>query len=179
MLFPMKTLYIETATEKSCIALFDGEKWTYVPLPSGPELSKNLALEVSKLLTTNSITPDKVYVGKGPGSLTGVRVGRALAKALAFGWGVPLEEFCSLEVFVPEQEIFAVLVDARSGGIYVVTNSEEVDLLTPEKAKEKVENIPLLISPHPDRIKKRIARTCKEAVCTFARLDQNAAHEVR
>lgn len=175
----MKTLYIETATEKSCIALFDGAKWIYVPLPSGPELSKVLAQEVDNLLKTRKIQPDRVAVGKGPGSLTGIRVGRALAKALAFGWDVPLVEFCSLKTFIPEKQgPFAILLDARSGGIYVLLE-ETLALLTPDQAKEKVEKIPLLISPHPDLIKKRIAMTCKEAACTFERLDLNATYGIR
>ena len=175
----MKILYIETATEKSAIALCDRGKWTYVSLPQGPELSKNLAYEVDKLLKTNEIKPDRVCVGNGPGSLTGVRVGRALAKALAFGWEVPYIEFSSMDVFVPNENSYAILLDARSGGIYVLTHLEGPCLLSPEMAKEKVESIPHLFSPHPEKIKKRIGVDCKDAICSFARLDQNASHPVR
>ena len=175
----MKTLYIETGSEKSALALFDGKRWVYVPLPQGAELSKNISLEVDKLLKASGIQPEKVCVGKGPGSLTGVRVGRALAKALAFGWKVPYVEFCSMEVFVPEEKMFAVLLDVRSGGIYVLTHMDGPELLSPEMAKEKVESIPHLFSPHPEKIKKRMGIDCKEAVCSFARLDQNASHLVR
>ena len=131
----MKSLYIETGTEKSAIALSDGDKWYTRPLPSGPALSKNLALEIDNLLKTSGIRPDKVCVGKGPGSLTGVRVGRALGKALAFGWGVPYVEFCSLEVFKPEEELSAAVLDYRSGGIYLF--SEILELLSPTRSREK------------------------------------------
>lgn len=175
----MKTLVIETSTEKSCLALLeDSQKIALLSLPGGPELSKRLAQEVSTLLQKNSFSPDLIAFGEGPGSFTGVRVGTALAKALAYGWEIPLLPFCSLKIFLPEEEgRFAVLVDARMGGIYTLLGEKEkgsihyldpgTELLSPEKAKELVREIPILLSPHPELIEKRIGLPCREATLNW------------
>lgn len=160
----MKTLYLETSTEKSCIAISDENKNLSIPLFGGPNLSKQLAMEVSNLLKDNDFRPDQIAVGKGPGSFTGIRVGAALGKALAFAWGIPYLEFCSLSAFFPNVDSpCAVLVDARQGGIYVLIRGEsEPELLSPIEVMRKVENIPLILSPHPLLIEKRIPRTVRE-----------------
>ena len=176
----MKTLYIETSTEKSCLAITDENLLITLPLSGGPELSKKLALEVHNLLKTNNFHPEQIAIGRGPGSYTGVRVGAALGKALAFGWGIPLAEFCSLKTFIPVcGGPFAVLVDARMGGIYVLTHSMDAPkLLSPVELEEELRDIPLLLSPHPILIERRIQRTCVEASPSFP-LDLKAAGALR
>lgn len=39
---------------------------------------------------------DRILVGCGPGSFAGVRIGVAAARALALGWGVPVQGFSTL-----------------------------------------------------------------------------------
>lgn len=166
----MKTLYIETSTEKSCLAIGDEKILCSIPLSGGPELSKNLALEVSKLLKYNDFKPERILIGKGPGSHTGIRVGAALGKALAFGWQIPAIEFCSLHTFFPPEETqkCAVLVDARLGGIYCLTKEmREPRLFSPEELIEELRAIPLLLSPDPRRIEKRLGQACLEAFPCF------------
>lgn len=179
----MKTLYIESSTEKSSLAISDGKTLISVPLFGGPELSKRLANETSILLKENNFQPEQIAIGRGPGSFTGVRVGAALGKALAFGWGIPLIEFCSLKLFIPEEDgPFAVLVDARLGGIYTLTGimesgnltqSTEPRLLSPLQLETELRDIPLLVSPNPLLIEKRIGRTCLEASVKFHMISEN------
>ena len=170
----MKTLLIETSTEKSCICLIDGDKVIYLPLDGGPELSKRLALEVSILLKKNDFHPNQIAVGQGPGSFTGIRVGAALALSLGFGWSIPVLEFCSPRIFAPpkEESIFAVLIDARMGGVHILIGEEatgqvrykEPKLIpSSEELKALIRDIPCLLSPHPHLIQKRVERTCLEA----------------
>lgn len=142
----MLILILETSTEKACLALArKGEALSSKPLSGGPELSKTLALEVQKLL--GDAVPDLIAVGTGPGSYTGIRVGVALARALAYGWNIPCLGFCSLKAFGRPP----VCVDARQGGIYTFLDEKPL-LLRPEELAD----LPLIGSPHPDKIRSRV-----------------------
>jgi len=162
----MKALILETSAEKSLIALsIDGEPIAVQALSGGPQLSKNLALEVKNLLSEYSLRPDCIAVGTGPGSYTGIRVGAALAKALAFGWQIPLFGFCSLLAFSPAAapgvslgaSQWAVLVDARMGGFYALESSQGAPrLFSLAEAEIAFRHTPVLASPHPDLIQKRL-----------------------
>ena len=84
----MKTLVIDTATRACSVALFDGAQC----LASSYEIIGRGHAE--KLLPFIAALPgkgraDAIAVNIGPGSFTGIRVGVAAAKALAFAWGVP------------------------------------------------------------------------------------------
>lgn len=156
----MKVLILETSTEKGLIVLAkDGIPMAIKRMAGGPELSRTLALEVNLLLKEHSAQPDYLAVGTGPGSYTGIRVGAALAKALALGWQAPLFGFCSLSAFVTtDAPRWAVLFDARIGGLYTLTNdSPSPTLLSISEAHDKLKEIPLLFSPHPELVQKRIS----------------------
>lgn len=144
----MLILILETSTEKGCIALANKETLLAAKsLEGGPELSKNLAMHVKNLLGDQKL--DLIAVGSGPGSYTGIRVGAALAKALSYGWKIPLVGFCSLEAFGPAP----VLVDARSGGFYALLGNEP-ELLSPQD--QRLQMLKEIRSPHPKQIEKRL-----------------------
>ncbi|HSX26114.1 MAG TPA: tRNA (adenosine(37)-N6)-threonylcarbamoyltransferase complex dimerization subunit type 1 TsaB, partial [Chlamydiales bacterium] len=159
----MKSLIIETSSEKACLILAQGSKPIAARvLPGGAELSKKLPMEVKRLLDCHSFKPDFIAAGTGPGSYTGVRVGAALAKSLALGWQIPLLGFCSLKGFVPPIEgSFVILVDARMGGFYALFGTKENDRLSFETpllispADARLQRISHFASPHPELILKR------------------------
>ncbi len=82
----MRTLVIDTATRACSVALFEGLEI----IASAHEIIGRGHAE--KLLPLISALPEKgrsaqIMVNIGPGSFTGIRVGVAAAKALAFAWG--------------------------------------------------------------------------------------------
>ena len=143
----MKGLILETSSSCSCAILASqGILLDSLNLGEGPDLSKNLGLRLRDFLQESQI--DFISVGIGPGSYTGIRVGAAIAQALAYGWNIPLFSFCSLLSFVPAEEIpFAILLDSGTclKGTSLSTYSSEEDLVGYA-----------LFSPHPEKIRKKI-----------------------
>src|SRR5579872_493756 len=159
----MKTLILETSSEKGCLILAEEENPIAAQaLSGGPELSKQLGAETDSLLKRHDFKPELVAVGTGPGSYTGIRVGAALAKALSYGWQVPLIGFCSLKGFAPPIDgPFAVLADAKMGGLYSLFGERDrksvsfhPPLLLPPN-HPRVQKFSCFSSPHPNAVKKR------------------------
>lgn len=85
---PALTLAIETSTRVGSVALLHGaDRVEETLLDAGAVQGRELAPAVSALLEGQGVEPrglDLIAVGLGPGSYTGLRVGIALAKTLAF-----------------------------------------------------------------------------------------------
>lgn len=154
-------LILETSTEKGCIVLSDKEHpLAFRTLSGGPELSKTVALETEQLVKETFFPkPDFIAVGTGPGSYTGTRVGVSLAKALAFGWNIPLFGFCSLQAFFPTDNIpCTVVFDARMGGFYILDDPLAKPILLPfAEAQDSLPRQSRIASPHPEMIHKRLS----------------------
>ncbi|MFM9828717.1 MAG: tRNA (adenosine(37)-N6)-threonylcarbamoyltransferase complex dimerization subunit type 1 TsaB [Sphingomonas sp.] len=91
----MRTLVIETATSACSVALIDGkilvgERHEVV----GRGHAEQLLPMIASLNGGGQAA--RILVDCGPGSFTGIRVGVAAARALGFGWGVPVAGFSSL-----------------------------------------------------------------------------------
>jgi tRNA threonylcarbamoyl adenosine modification protein YeaZ len=119
----MPFLLIDTCTERGIIAyghwqnlLFEKE------LPFGLSQSKFLMPYLAEALQPLGFPPSLQAIGvaMGPGSYTGIRLGVAVAQALAYSWRVPLVGVSSLDGFVPSETSvhFAAILDARIGGVY-------------------------------------------------------------
>jgi len=90
---------------------------------------------------------DLITVGRGPGSYTGVRVGVAFAKSLAFSAGVPIvgvSSFDAIAANAPADRVTAVVRNARRGAFYLavydpgVVPRIEVDLVPWEDARDRL-----------------------------------------
>ena len=86
-------------------------------LPTARRLLSDMGVAVGDL--------DRVIVGRGPGSYTGVRIGMAAAKGLAHGAGIPLQGVSSLDAvawrFAGGYEgLLGVVGDAMRGEVYAV-----------------------------------------------------------
>lgn len=80
---------------------------------------------VDRLMKDCEIKPetlDRIVVGRGPGSFTGVRIGVTLAKTLAWSLNVPLVGVSSLELLAANGRYFkgviSPIMDARRGQVY-------------------------------------------------------------
>jgi tRNA threonylcarbamoyladenosine biosynthesis protein TsaB len=65
---------------------------------------------------------DAIAVDVGPGSFTGLRIGLATAKAIAYARRIPMAGFCSLDLLAHRARIadrvILSLIDARRGELY-------------------------------------------------------------
>ena len=129
----MLLLAIESATDVAAVALADDRGVVaHVALARGRRHAETLAPAVSFACRSAGIALgdlDAVGVDVGPGLFTGLRVGLATAKALAFALGVPLVEAGSLEVLAlgaarcrapggTGLPLLIPVVDARRGEVF-------------------------------------------------------------
>ncbi|MGP4108032.1 tRNA (adenosine(37)-N6)-threonylcarbamoyltransferase complex dimerization subunit type 1 TsaB [Virgibacillus sp. L01] len=105
--------------------------------------SVRLMPAIDQLMRDVDMTPDqldKIVVAKGPGSYTGVRIGLATAKSMAWALDIPIVGVSSLKVLAYQGRFFNSYVcpffDARRGlvftGLYRWSNSE-LKLVNEEK----------------------------------------------
>lgn len=128
----MKSLIVDTATKNLYIALTDGNDVIeeYICKDS-KEHSKNIMPEIERILNKNNINVkelERIYVGIGPGSYTGVRIGVTVCKMLAWTLNIPLYQVSSLYVMCSKYDDATPLIDARRGNAFccVYHNGEAI-----------------------------------------------------
>jgi tRNA threonylcarbamoyladenosine biosynthesis protein TsaB len=166
----MPSLLIETSTERGMVAIYDAMGVLYCThLPFGYENSKHLipALEKGlKILNFKLEDLQYIAVGIGPGSYTGIRIGVTIAKTLAFAARKPLMGLCSLQSFIPSEDgPFAVLIDAKIAGCYIITGNKEGYHITYDSAPDvcdlqaldkKLIGIKQIVTPNKVRLKTKV-----------------------
>lgn len=87
--------------------------------------SVRLMPAIDQLMSDTSMKPDQldeIIVAKGPGSFTGVRIGLATAKAMAWSLAIPIKGVSSLETLAYQGSFFPSYIcpffDARRGMVY-------------------------------------------------------------
>ena len=121
----MKTLLIDTSTTFLYVSFYDEEKKErlfYKQMVSHNQHSENIISVVEEgLKETNLKLKDfnKVVVGYGPGSYTGLRVGMVVAKMTAYSLNIPLYVVSSLS-FVGSKYFL-------NDGTYIVYNIAKKD----------------------------------------------------
>jgi tRNA threonylcarbamoyladenosine biosynthesis protein TsaB len=118
----MLTLAIETAGTACSVALIDGsdivaQRHELV----GRGHAERLIPWISEL--PGGGRADRIIVGCGPGSFTGVRIGIAAARGLGLGWGVPVLGISSLSLLAADcpYDDFAVAAEGGHGELLVQT----------------------------------------------------------
>ena len=120
---PKKLLAIDTSTLVASVAVcIDGAVASAAEAQVTTHSEGLLGL-IDSVVRQAGLEPfdlDGVACGSGPGSFTGLRIGMATAKGLAYAVGCPLWQASSLAVLaasVPDARVLAVL-DARKREIY-------------------------------------------------------------
>lgn len=138
----MKAIAIDTTNLVMGIAVIDGDKVVGEMITN---LKKNHSVRlmpaISQLMKEVDMEPgdlERVIVAHGPGSYTGVRIGVATAKTLAWTLNIPIAGVSSLEVVAQNGRFFKGYIcpffDARRGQVYTgLYKSEGQDVVIQEK----------------------------------------------
>ncbi len=133
-----------TAVSASCAVARDGHTLAHFTADNGLTHSEILLPMAEAALRAANLTLadiDLFACTAGPGSFTGVRIGVATVKGLAFGRGVPCVGVSTLaaiaENLVPLPGIHVAVMDARRGQVYTAcfrTEDGASCRLTPDEA---------------------------------------------
>ncbi len=105
-------LILDTATDRPQVVISRGHQIESFPLHQAQNLFDCLPPHFD---------PEGIAVTQGPGSYTGIRLGCAAAKGLAYARNIPMIGISSLEGFISAQfSSFLSVIDARGGGVYAV-----------------------------------------------------------
>ncbi|MFD1066911.1 tRNA (adenosine(37)-N6)-threonylcarbamoyltransferase complex dimerization subunit type 1 TsaB [Oceanobacillus locisalsi] len=178
----MKILAMDTSNQVLSVALLDN---TQIIGEITTNIAKNHSVRlmpaVEKLMKDVHVSPselDRIVVAKGPGSYTGVRIGLATAKTMAWALNIPVIGVSSLEVLAYQGMLFDGIIcpffDARRGLVYtgafqsenhqLKTVMEEENILMTEwlaKLKATKENV-LFLSQDTDSFQAMITEQLQE-----------------
>lgn len=139
----MLRLFLNTSNKYLYICLMDGMVISdEVLLEGNNNHSEKLIDVLSEFLQKNQLTIDdieEVYVGRGPGSYTGVRIACTVAKVMTHIKNKKLYSFSSLDLLLSNKlnkpGIYQVVMDARRGNSFakvVKVKVNEVEILFDE-----------------------------------------------
>ena len=134
----MLTLAIDTSTSLLSIALVADDKvLASIDEPTKNNQSEILMSRIETIINDCQLKPtdlEEIAVAIGPGSYTGIRVGVAAAKSLAYALDIPIVAISSLEVMaksVASDKICVPMIDARRGTVFA-GGYKDGELLIPE-----------------------------------------------
>ncbi len=139
----MNILIIDTSDANSFVALYTETGYDIRHLDPEKKQSQSLLPTMIELLQKKNLRPtqlDAIYIGNGPGSFTGTRIGVMAAKTLAYASKCPLISFCSLQKYVPQSDgAFCVVSDGKRHGYFALKGVRE-------GSKYSFDTLPRLIS---------------------------------
>ena len=141
----MKILSIDSSALVASVALCENEAvLAEYTINNGNTHSETLLPMIESVLGFFGLGADEIdafAVSAGPGSFTGVRIGAATLKGLAFGFGKPCIEVSTLEAIAYNLRLCRGLIcpvmNARRGQVYTAvfrSNGETLERLMPDAA---------------------------------------------
>ncbi len=155
-----------SATPVSCALLKDGRLLASCYSHTGQTHSQILLPMVEQMLKTANILAsslDAIAVNAGPGSFTGVRIGVATVKGIAFADDIPCVSVSTLESMsenfagLPGNSVIACVMDARCEQVYTalfrldngvvtrLTEDEAISIADLETKLKSIENSIILV----------------------------------
>ncbi len=137
-------LALDTSQSSGSIALWDSDRVVYSAcFDIRVTHSETLMPQVDEALKFCGFQPadiTTVYLANGPGSFTGLRIGLATAKGIAYGLKIPLRAFSTLQLAALERyrcgrRILAVL-DAKMSEVYAALYDEDLSELVPPAVRD-------------------------------------------
>ena len=141
----MKILSFDSTAKAASVAVCDGERLLGLyTIDNGLTQSELLLPMAENLLSSLKLSFSDIELltaAVGPGSFTGVRIGTALVKGIAFGGDIPCVPVSTLEALAenlsPLQGILVPAMDARRGQLYTAifkSDGERVERITEDSA---------------------------------------------
>lgn len=172
---------IDTSTQKIGLALYDGIQVLHeATWPSPNHHTVELAPAIESALRGAGLSVDDlsaICVATGPGSFTGLRIGLAVAKGLAFACNIPLIGIPTLDVLAaaqPVQDIpmAAVLEAGRSRlavGWYHSKDGtwrakKKAEVFTPQELSKRIRKPTLICGELSEETRKLLGRKRKNAL---------------
>lgn len=137
----MKILAVDGALDAFSAAVWDGTTMHVTACVGGDALEFGLRAvdELLARVRTPLATLDRLAVGIGPGSFTGVRIALSFAKAIAQARALPLCAFSSYDLLTPEDAPLPVLAVVRGRtGIVAARLREETGSRTASGPPDEV-----------------------------------------
>ena len=133
----MKILGLDTATTTASIALLDGDRVLAVATRNTHRRTSDVLVAVDEACRAAGIGPrelDAIAIGAGPGSFTGLRIGMATAKGIAFAahrpvWAV--SSLAALALAAPHDNTIVAILDARKSEIFTGTFRKTAGVIEP------------------------------------------------
>ena len=123
----MKTFYLDTSSNLLYTAILEDEVIIdEIKEKLEKDLSKRTLPKIKEMLLKNNISFDdikKIIAVNGPGSFTGIRIGIAIAKTLAWAKNIPIIQISSLEAMALSNNIENIdyivpIIDARRNFVF-------------------------------------------------------------
>lgn len=138
----MRVLGIETSSRRGSVAIVENDRLIARSESEGSGTHGEHVLHLIDRITAEAgFAPssiDRVAVGIGPGSFTGLRVGIALAQGIAIGLDIPVFGVGSLEAMVrsvplSRPDIRCAVLDARRNEVFFAAYDQNLnELLAPQ-----------------------------------------------
>lgn len=124
-------LYIDTFAATS-LALYQGEQLIahWQSSTSGSAARDHLFIQLKNILGSHQPNSLKeIWVSRGPGSFTGLRIGLSLAQALAIPHNIPLKALANLDLLQLAEKSATPLIPARPGFFYTrhIVDTKTID----------------------------------------------------